>query len=325
MTLSVEQFHEQLIDYLYDQLKGDELRAFEAHLRDSADARQELASLQNTLRVAREGIAQSADEAPTARVRDAVLAAARQHAREPMPAKRARDESAGVWRWLRAAWLLPTLGVVAAAAFVVFSKHALSPELTREGTAASPYAVTTPAAPPPSAANAAPANESKQLENKAERTADPQPSAAKPTRSSTPRARGANAGFALPPPAWAPAPAAAPRGSVERETGQSEDEPNALRRRAPTPSRGAEPLREAAKPEPADDLLAGSEDGRVAAANVLVRRASEHAAARRWREAQEDYRDLLRRFPRDVRTAEWRRQLAAALLALQHGGDGDGR
>jgi hypothetical protein len=75
MRLSREEFREHLIDYLYGQLEATQRESFEACLAESADCRQELAELEQTLDHARSGLA-LLDEAPPARARQAVLALA---------------------------------------------------------------------------------------------------------------------------------------------------------------------------------------------------------------------------------------------------------
>src|SRR4051812_35216023 len=110
MTLSFEQFRERMVDYLYQELTGDELRAFEAYLSESAEARRELSALQSTLHIARQGLAQAAAEEPPTRVRAAVLAAAQAQLLEAQQGARAiragaaRAEESSHWSRLRASW-----------------------------------------------------------------------------------------------------------------------------------------------------------------------------------------------------------------------------
>jgi hypothetical protein len=207
VTLSSDQFHERLIDYLYGQLEGEELRAFEDYLRESEEGRRELASLQTTLRVAREGLAQAVDEPPV-RVRGAVLAAAAAQvhtAKPPLAARPTRvDEQGGLARWLRATWLLPSLGVAAAVGLVVFSKNLQSPRSHVDEHAVKPAAAPEqqhPAVPPPSAA----ASEPEQAEDKGRQPAeDMRKAPAKASRSDRAATRTKDDDFALPPPAWNP-------------------------------------------------------------------------------------------------------------------------
>ena len=128
MKLSLEQFRERLVDYLYGTLEGEELRMFEECLAESEVCRRELSTMQSTLRTARLELAKPAS-GPAPVVRDAVLAAAAVEARALAAAARERKSQrpslrpaapsaarSDRWAWLRAPWLLPTLGVAAAAA-----------------------------------------------------------------------------------------------------------------------------------------------------------------------------------------------------------------
>jgi hypothetical protein len=229
MTLSSDQFHERLIGYLYGELEGEELRAFEEYLRDSEEGRRELASLQTTLRMARDGLAQAVDEPPV-RVRSAVLAAAAAQLQAAKPLRAARatrvDEQGGFSRWLRATWLVPSLGVAAAVALVVFGKNIESPRARVDEHAARPTAVPeqSPASPPPSAA----ASESDKVEEKGRQPAvDARQAPAKASRSNRAGARSKDDDFAVPPPAWnakrvqpsraQPEPRSAPAAGAARE------------------------------------------------------------------------------------------------------------
>ncbi|MEY4512562.1 MAG: hypothetical protein RLZZ450_4684, partial [Pseudomonadota bacterium] len=129
MTLSVERFRDQLVGYLYGELEGESLHEFEASLRASEQYRSELATMQETLRLSRDGLAalRESDRAPPSRVSRAVLAAAAEQLRE-----RASDrerETSSFWVFLRTPWLLPTLGVAAAVSVVVLYKPVESPKL----------------------------------------------------------------------------------------------------------------------------------------------------------------------------------------------------
>jgi hypothetical protein len=279
-------------------------------------------------------------------------------------ATRADESSYG--RRLRASWLLPTLGVAAAAALVVFGKNIESPKPSSErevpSAASAPAESTTsadaPAAPPPTAAESeASARASGQLEAKqpAERQRAP----------TTHAARAPAKGFAAPPPAWvakrkselptqprsaeAPArPSAARDGALDRPEeraanrdkraekarasaqGAELDEPvanDALR--ASPAAEPASPAARAPAPAPtqgfADDLLSGSLEGAKRApaddasahtVTALLRRANEHVAAKRWPQAEADFRELLRRYPADARAPSWKKQLALVTQAL---------
>jgi hypothetical protein len=375
VTLSFEQFRERMIDYLYEELTGDDLRAFEAYLRESAEARRELSALQSTLRIAREGLVQGVAEEPPARVRGAVLAAAQAQVLEAQRAARTtravatRADESSYWNRLRASWLLPTLGVAVAAALVVFGKNIESPKPSSErevpSAASAPAESTTsadaPAAPPPTAAESeASARASGQLEAK-------QPA----VRQRAPATRAARApakGFAVPPPAWAakrkselptqpePRSAEAPaRPSAARDDALDRLEERAANRdkraeKASASAQGAEldepvandalgaspaaapasPAARAPAPAPAqgfaDDLLSGSLEGAKRApaddasahtVTALLRRANEHVAAKRWPQAEADFRELLRRYPADARAPSWKKQLALVTQALR--------
>jgi hypothetical protein len=226
VTLSFEQFRERMVDYLYEELTGDELSAFEAYLSESAEARRELSALQSTLRIAREALAQGSAEEPPARVRAALLEAAQAQVLEPQRAARTTRALASVaedrsfWSRLRASWLLPTLGVAAAVALVVFGKNREAPMPSSERTA--PNAVNTPAQGSPSSEREAPSAPAERSPSADEPAASP-PTAAESEasarasgrlaegarqpadrqRAATTRAARAPAtGFAVPPPAW---------------------------------------------------------------------------------------------------------------------------
>ena len=144
MTLSLEQFRERLVDYLYGQLEGEELRAFEAYLSESQTCREELAAMRRTLDRARQELREDAQE-PPARVRRAVLAAAREHARPQAEAMVARARVAApmaaapmgaakkvlpkksAWQRAHASWWVPALGVAAVVSLFVFGRDVQVP------------------------------------------------------------------------------------------------------------------------------------------------------------------------------------------------------
>jgi anti-sigma factor RsiW len=151
VSLPIETFRAQLVDYLYGELEGDALRAFEAKLAESAECRRELEALQETLTLAREGLRVQADEEPPARVRDAVLRAAAQPAKGEQasanaPAAQHATAEGGFWAWLRAPWLLPTLGVCAAVAVVVLGRRIETPQTERAADPRRDQGVAAPAA-----------------------------------------------------------------------------------------------------------------------------------------------------------------------------------
>ena len=423
MTLSMEQFRERLVDYLYGELEGEDLREFEACLFASAECRRELAALQGTLRTARAELARDQSEVPPARVRTAVLAAAAEAERVREPSRAAapvtvsapvsvRKEHAGTWwSWLRTPWLVPTLGVAAAVAIIVLSKeieplrlrkHEAEHEAVaheapsaRAGAAAS----TPTSAPKNGLSEASPHDETVSPTGEGE-----QKSVAAAERSSSsaaPRARAPAKGFAVPPAEWAGAgaqPPASPQQtgsgqpaakksaqspqrvsravSAEREEAREFEAPAALREdrddafgrgagpaddvaavgalgraasagapRAPAamaasrardgnesadkarrgaPAAPPPPLAEPARTasESADQAPHGAAAAPVPAlgADALLRRAQEHAAAQRFREAASDYRALLQRYPNDARVPAWRKLLLVAATAARDGG-----
>lgn len=150
MTLANDRFREQLMGYVYGELEGESLREFEDSLRASEQYRSELAAVQETLRLSREGLGalRARDEAPPTRVSRLVLAAAAEASGEPARAQgvqaappeaaqprraQSRDrerETSSFWSFLRTPWLLPTLGVAAAVSVVVLHKQVESPKMS---------------------------------------------------------------------------------------------------------------------------------------------------------------------------------------------------
>jgi len=334
LTLSNDEFQARMIDYLYGELEGDELRAFEDQLSESDAGRRELAALQSTLRIARDGLAQAVYEPPPARVRSAVLAAAAAQppASEPLRTTQPTrvDEQVGFWHWLRAPWLLPTLGVAAAVGLVVFGRGVESPSVHIDGHPAQPAQAAPEqgpvAAPPPAAAN-----ESSQLEEKA---AEP-PVKVQRAPDKTARSPGMRAqadGFAVPPPAWnaqrespahaQPAPRSVPAPARERYTEPEQAAPP-VQDKAPRATPAAPAARASSEIDDAFRRPANRGQPSRAEATVsrtlgdLIRRAGENVAARRWQQAAADYRELLRRYPSDARTEAWKKQLALVTQALR--------
>jgi hypothetical protein len=342
VTLSNDEFQERLVDYLYGELEGDELRAFEDHLRAWDEARRELATLQATLRTARDGLTQIVDGPLPARVRSTLLAAAgaQLRAAEPSPAipPTLVPEQGAFLRWLRAPWLLPTLGVAAAVALVVFGKHSQAPSMQVDEQTAKPSEQQpgpSPASAPPSTAT----SESRPPEDKGgQPAADMQQAPAKAARSRHERARSQNEGFAVPPPAWeakreqasgtleesrpkqAPAASGAARKSsaaAEREAPLAQDKasgglgeasgPRVDRRAAAERSESLDGLAEPTTPAPAARAVpaapAVADDARIESANE---RQPTHAQAKPALAPD----DLARRAQQHVTAQRW--QLAAA-------------
>ena len=374
MTLPMEQFRELLLDYVYGQLEGEPLRAFEDCLRESADCRRELALLQSTLQRARAGLASAAqaeDPAPIARMRSKVLAAAAEaHAsartseRVPAHLTRLRQVEpsahsglvAGALQWLRAPWLLPSLGVAAAVALLVLGRQVEPPD-THGARQAAPAA--SAAAHEPAVAPSAPAQvpgpsrvgESQSpLGQQAPADERQRPTSA---RSGAARARAPSKGFAAPPPAWVEEqPAMRERAVVEQR--RAREEPGAPA--APAPARAEGSLSDGARggvgPSAApasgaaaatasraarDDAhaeleLAGKDKASAKSAQAPGRApdaalhvASEHFMAQRFEQAAAAYRELLRRYPDDPRAAGWKRRLALSTSALSPDGNDSAR
>ena len=116
--------------------------------------------------------------------------------------------------------------------------------------------------------------------------------------------------------------------AAKRELADDEGDRDTLAPAAPAsaapaaPAMGAGPVARKAASNAVAEPAADSEPAPRAdsttprTANDLERRAREHLAARRWQLAAADYRELLRRYPNDVRVAAWKKQLAAAKRAL---------
>jgi len=141
-----EQCKERIVDYLYGELSGDDLAAFEACLQTSEACRREVEALQQTLGLTRRALSEPLASEPPTRYRSALLAAAEAAARAGAAteesAHEARRQAAlshaeaaarsahperddrgrtrrGLWAWLAEPWMFPALGV--ASAFVVWA------------------------------------------------------------------------------------------------------------------------------------------------------------------------------------------------------------
>jgi anti-sigma factor RsiW len=141
MTMTHEQIDEQMVDFLYGELPANARAAFETHVAGCERCRREVESFGQVRAVARTVL----DEAPPARVRDAVMRAAREAAAATparavaTPAKAAaagakvEPARASLWDWLRGRWAFPTLATVGAlAVFILGSKLFLNPNTSRE-------------------------------------------------------------------------------------------------------------------------------------------------------------------------------------------------
>lgn len=139
MAMTHEQIDEQMVDFLYGELPADARAAFEAHVAECDRCRREVESFGQVRTVARAVL----DEAPPARVHDAILRAAREAA-VAAPAKEALKEAkkevreaeparASLWDWLRGRWAFPTLATVGAlAVFILGSRLFLNPNTVHQ-------------------------------------------------------------------------------------------------------------------------------------------------------------------------------------------------
>jgi hypothetical protein len=136
--MTCAEIKDRTVDYLYGELPESERAAFAAHLTGCEACRAEVAGLEGTLHRARTAV-RLLDEPPPARVRVAVLEAARAAAvaTAPVaaaaaamprrPVDKAKAEAAGGFlEWLRRPWMIP-LGVAAAAvALLVVKRESLT-------------------------------------------------------------------------------------------------------------------------------------------------------------------------------------------------------
>jgi len=288
-----------------------------------------------------------ADPGPPARVRVALLAAARAQqahaqatggAARPLEAATSRPgASRRSGRWQRSLWAVPSLAMAAAAAWLVFLRPAyLKPERDEGAREAQPGAAKVPAravpqptAAEPSAPAAVSSNEAPPEGSASERVA---PAPAARGRDEAPRAQRRSAaaarnraepgGFALPPAGWAERGAPAQQAEAEVEAREASASPPA---KSDQLAKGA--AQETGEGAPSAGL--GTLDAApVAAARpavpaldaALERRARAHVGAQRWAAAAADYRELLRRFPQHARAGAWRQQLERASRALSPSG-----
>lgn len=122
MTLSQQQFRDQLLDYLYGELSDAQREVFEASLSSSETYRRELANAQATLELARAALAEDEREPPAA-VRVAVLEAAAQAASQKPETPRARSFWSAVRDWLQSPPRLAALGALAVVALALLSRQ----------------------------------------------------------------------------------------------------------------------------------------------------------------------------------------------------------
>src|SRR4051812_20536306 len=149
MASKCEDVSALMMELLYGELPADARASVAAHVAGCARCRGELETFEKTRAVTRQAL----DEAPPARARAAIMAAATAHlAAQARPAARkpAAPERVSFWDRLRARWVFPTFATVGAVAvFVLANRVFLNPERTLERP--QPQIVDTPAAPPPAA------------------------------------------------------------------------------------------------------------------------------------------------------------------------------
>jgi hypothetical protein len=158
--MTCAEIKDRTIDYLYGELPEGERTAFDQHLAGCQSCRAEVGALQGTLQQARAAV-KLTDEPPPARVRVAVMEAARAavasaplaaRAAVPRPELKARAEKGGgFWAWLRGPWLMPLAGAAAAVAIFVMVRGVILkpgglPEMQRSAEA--PVQVSLPVAAP---------------------------------------------------------------------------------------------------------------------------------------------------------------------------------
>jgi hypothetical protein len=345
MTLSREQFKDQMVDYLYGELAAEERAAFEASVAQSEELRRELASMQGTLRSARAGLQSLAEEAP-ARVRQNVLAFAEQH----KPARsvnrvRVTDAPTGSgWlaRFSQPRWV-GALSVAAIAGLALLtnslSQHDTlsdlepAPQSAAQPTAASaeraneaapvlePVLPAEPAEPQPARELGAHDRQpsAKRSAPQATRSRRAEPSASKGIGSATSgslEADEARAELRAPEPA-ALAPAAAEAkaegfgsGAVPAKS-STHATANAEREMAqPVDDLGSAAARRSGNSAPGGAAIIAAPAPRASlSADDLVKQARAHVAAGRMPQAIADYRTLLQRFPKDKRALEWTKTL----------------
>ena len=148
MATNCEDISAQMMELLYGELPADARASVDAHVASCARCRSELEGFEKTRALARRGL----DEAPPARARAAIMAAAAAHlAAQAQPAARrtAVPDKVSFWDRLRARWAFPTLATVGAVAmFVVANRVFLNPERTMNRPTTAESHDEAPAAPP---------------------------------------------------------------------------------------------------------------------------------------------------------------------------------
>lgn len=126
--MNCAQVKEQLVDYLYGELSASARSAFVEHLRGCPGCQAEVAGHERALGHARGAITGPLLQEPPARVRLAVMEAARTQARALRQAERA-DRPGFFARLLRTPWVLPAFGAVSVATVVFLVRVLKDPEV----------------------------------------------------------------------------------------------------------------------------------------------------------------------------------------------------
>ena len=368
MTLSMEQFRQLLVDYLYDELAPHERAQFETCLAASEACRRELQSMQHTLQRARAGLAEL-DQPPPPGSRQKLLQTAEAHARAQSESQTASATHGSVvsrfLHWLRNPAVLGAFSVATVALLVVLNREVLFRPAERLTAEPKPdTSALAPAAPPSQDGAATPAQPAAGTppgaqdlhENRVQDAPDqdaersdrgrgsptPKPSTTKPApaprrtytrppadlappRSNQVRSRTKQAAPALGAASSAreamaqeaiPRPRMQPRSdSPEPEIATPADQATA-RLPGATPNTHGRPAADSASKRqaalPGRASRATPAEAEQLSLDELLRRAQDHLAQGRWSEAERAYQALLRRFPRDPRSAHWRKQLQTA-------------
>ncbi|MET0283644.1 MAG: hypothetical protein ABW352_04220 [Polyangiales bacterium] len=319
--MSEEQFREQLVDYLYDELDQAQRAAFEAELASSTERRAELEAMRATLRSARTGLS-ALDEEPPARLRGAILDAERaSHVVRPR-----------AW-YRRGITVAPLLAAAAALTFAVLAprpEHQPGPDYASEPAPGAPLAPAVPEPMPEASRDEPGVGELARapVESKSKLEASDKAREKKgELRARSASRRGpalqeraddravSNEGFAQPPADWGSGSLGAAGGGGLRDQREAEERSDVpASRPAPAPAARAAAPKKSAAAESAELAKPARDAG--SAPDELVQRAQEHMAAHRWSQAVIAYRELLQRFPKDERAARWRSELGEAARAL---------
>jgi hypothetical protein len=123
---------ERLVDFLYEELPAESRTAFEEHLRGCAGCKAEVASYRSTLGSARSALSGTLAQEPPARVRPALMEAARTAIQAKAGAQAAEREEpklgffSKLWR---TPWLMPAFGAASVATAVFLVRVLKNPEV----------------------------------------------------------------------------------------------------------------------------------------------------------------------------------------------------